>query len=58
MKFFLLSTCDVWKSYDSMRPYFFVNSQNTGIKRLLDVIRIGIQEGVFAYGSEELEKSE
>ena len=58
MKFFLLSTCDAWKCYDSMLPYYFVNSQNTGIKRLLDVIRKGIQEGVFAYGSEELEKSE
>ena len=58
MKFFLLSTCDVWKSCNSMRPYFFVNSQNTGIKRLLDVIRIGIQEGVFAYECDELEKSE
>ena len=58
MKFFLLSTCDAWKSYDSMRPYYFVNSQKTGIKRLLDVIRKGIQEDVFAYGSEELEKSE
>lgn len=58
MKFFLLSTCDAWKSYESMRPYFFVNSHNTGIKRLLNVIVKGIQEGVFAYGSDRLEKSE
>ena len=58
MKFFLLSTCDAWKSCDSMHPYYFVNSQKTGIKRLLDVIRKGIQEGVFAYESESLENSE
>lgn len=58
MKFFLLSTCDAWKSCDSMRPYYFVNSHKTGIKRLLDVIRKGIQEGVFAYECDELEKSE
>lgn len=58
MKIFLLSTCDAWKSSDSMRPYFLVNSQKTGIKRLLSVIREGIQKGVFAYESNELEKSE
>ena len=58
MKLFLLSTCDAWKSYASMHPYFLVNSQKSGIKRLLDVIRMGIQEGVFAYECDELEKSE
>lgn len=58
MKIFLLSTCDVWKSSDSMRPYFLVNSQKSGFKRLLHVIREGIQNGVFAYESDELEKSE
>ncbi len=58
MKIFLLSTCDAWKSSDSMRPYFLVNSQKSGFKRLLHVIREGIQNGVFAYESDELEKSE
>ena len=58
MKIFLLSTCDAWKSSDSMRPYFLVNSQKSGFKRLLHVIRAGIQNGVFAYESDELEKSE
>lgn len=58
MKIFLLSTCDAWKSSASMQPYFLVNSQKTGIKRLLNVIREGIQKGVFAYESNELEKSE
>jgi hypothetical protein len=58
MKIFLLSTCDAWKSYASMRPYFLVNSTKTGIKRLLNVIREGIQNGVFAYGGDDLEKSE
>lgn len=41
-----------------MRPYFLVNSQKSGFKRLLHVIRAGIQNGVFAYESDELEKSE
>lgn len=58
MKIFLLSTCDAWKSSDSMRPYFLVNSQKSGFNRLLHVIREGIQNGVFAYESDELEKSE
>lgn len=58
MKIFLLSTCDSWKSSDSMRPYFLVNSQKSGFKRLLNVIREGISKGVFAYESDELEKSE
>lgn len=58
MKTFLLSTCDAWKSSASMQPYFLVNSRKTGIKRLLNVIREGIQKGVFAYESDELEKSE
>lgn len=58
MKIFLLSTCDAWKSSASMQPYFLVNSQKTGFKRLLNVIREGIQKGVFAYESNELEKSE
>lgn len=58
MKIFLLSTCDEWKSSASMRPYFLVNSQKTGFKLLLNVIREGIQKGVFAYESDELEKSE
>lgn len=58
MKIFLLSTCDAWKSSASMQPYFIVNSQRTGIKRLLSVIREGIQKGVFSYESDDLEKSE
>lgn len=58
MKIFLLSTCDAWKSSDSMRPYFLVNSQKSGFKRLLHVIREGIQNGVFAYESDDLKKSE
>lgn len=58
MKIFLLSTCDAWKSSGSMRPYFLVNSHKSGFKRLLNVICEGIQKGVFAYESEELEKSE
>lgn len=58
MKIFLLFTCDAWKSSASMQPYFIVNSQKTGIKRLLSVIREGIQKGVFSYESDELEKSE
>lgn len=58
MKIFLLYTCDAWKSSDSMRPYFLVNSQKFGFKRLLHIIREGIQNGVFAYESDELEKSE
>lgn len=58
MKIFLLSTCDAWKSFASMQPYFLVNSRNTGIKRLLNVIREGIQKGLFVYESDELEKSE
>lgn len=58
MKIFLLSTCDAWKSSASMQPYFLVNSRKTGIKRLLNVIREGIQKGVFAYESDEQEKSE
>lgn len=58
MKIFLLSTCDAWKSSDSMRPDFLVNSQKSGFNRLLHVIREGIQNGVFAYESDELEKSE
>lgn len=58
MKIFLLSTCDSWKSSDSMRPYFLVNSQKSGFKRLLNVIREGISKGVFAYESDVLEKSE
>lgn len=41
-----------------MQPYFLVNSKKTGFKRLLNVIREGIQKGVFAYESNELEKSE
>lgn len=41
-----------------MRPYFLVNSQKSGFKRLLHVIRAGIQNGAFAYESDELEKSE
>lgn len=41
-----------------MCPYFLVNSQKSGFKRLLHVIRAGIQNGVFAYESDELEKSE
>lgn len=57
MKIFLLSTCDAWKSSASMQPYFLVNSQKTGIKRLLNVIREGIKKGVFSYESDELEKS-
>lgn len=57
MKIFLLSTCDAWKSSASMQPYFLVNSRKTGIKRLLNVIREGIQKGVFVYESDELEKS-
>lgn len=47
MKIFLLSTCDAWKSSASMQPYFLVNSRKTGIKRLLNVIREGIQKGLF-----------
>lgn len=58
MKIFLLSTCDAWKSSASMQPYSLVNSQKTGIKRLLNVIREGIKKGVFSYESDELEKSE
>lgn len=58
MKIFLLSTCDAWKSSASMQPYFLVNSQKTGFKRLLNVIREGIRKGVFAYESDDLEKSE
>lgn len=58
MKIFLLSTCDAWKSSASMQPYFLVNSQKAGIKRLLNVIREGIQKGLFVYESDELEKSE
>lgn len=58
MKIFLLSTCDAWKSSASMQPYFLVNSYKDGFKRLLNVIREGIQNGVFAYESNELEKSE
>ena len=58
MKIFLLSTCDAWKSSASMQPYFLVNSRKTGIKRLLNVIREGIQKGLFVYESDELEKSE
>lgn len=58
MKIFLLSTCDAWKSSDSMRPYFLVNSQKSGFKRLLNVICEGIQNGVFAYESDDLKKSE
>lgn len=58
MKFFLLSTCDVWKSCNSMRPYYFTNSSKAGMKRLLSVIRKGIQEGDFAYEGDDLEKSE
>lgn len=58
MKIFLLSTCDAWKSSASMQPYFLVNSRKTGIKRLLNVIREGIQKGWFVYESDELEKSE
>ncbi len=58
MKIFLLSTCDAWKSSDSMRPYFLVNSQKSGFNRLLHVIREGIQNGVFAYESDDLKKSE
>ena len=58
MKFFLLSTCDVWKSCNSMRPYYFTNSSKAGMKRLLRVVRKGIQEGDFAYGGDDLEKSE
>jgi hypothetical protein len=41
-----------------MQPYFLVNSRKTGIKRLLNVIREGIQKGLFVYESDELEKSE
>lgn len=44
MKIFLLSTCDAWKSSASMQPYFLVNSQKTGFKRLLNVIREGIKK--------------
>lgn len=58
MKIFLLSTCNAWKSSASMQPYFLVNSRKTGIKRLLNVIREGIQKGLFVYESDELEKSE
>lgn len=42
MKIFLLSTRDAWKSSASMQPYFLVNSKETGIKLLLNVIREGI----------------
>lgn len=58
MKIFLLSTCDAWKSSASMQPYFLVNSYKDGFKRLLNVIREGIQNGVFAYESDDLKKSE
>ena len=41
-----------------MRPYYFTNSSKAGMKRLLSVIRKGIQEGDFAYEGDDLEKSE
>ena len=41
-----------------MRPYYFTNSSKAGMKRLIRVVRKGIQEGVFAYECDDLEKSE
>ena len=41
-----------------MRPYYFTNRSKAGVKRLLRVIRKGIQEGDFAYEGDDLEKSE
>lgn len=58
MKFMLLYTCDELHSIESMQPYYIADCTKTAKKRLLNAIREGIQNGVFAYESDELEKSE
>ena len=58
MKIYLLSTCDSWKSRDSLSMFYIDKSTKVGTKRLVNAIIKGIKDGVFVYGSNESSKEE